>query len=70
MDRWAANTLRTIGIILTAGFVLVTSLLLALLSMCAKQGDFGGNRHPELVGPEVALPLFPVKLRELDHMSS
>ena len=29
MERWAANTLRTLGIILTAGFVLVTSLILS-----------------------------------------
>ena len=51
MERWAANTLRTLGIILTAGFVLVTSLILVLLSMCAAQGDFGGNKHPEQVAP-------------------
>jgi hypothetical protein len=51
MERWAANTLRTLGIILTSGFVLITSLLLLLLSMCAAQGDFGGNRHPEQVVP-------------------
>jgi hypothetical protein len=51
MERWAANTLRTLGIILTAGFVLVTSLILLLLSMCAAQGDFGGNKHPDQVVP-------------------
>ena len=51
MERWAANTLRTLGIILTAGFVLITSLFLVLLSMCAAQGDFGGNKHPEQVAP-------------------
>jgi hypothetical protein len=52
MERWAANTLRTIGIILTAGFVLITSLILLLLSTCAAQGDFGGgNKHPEQVVP-------------------
>jgi hypothetical protein len=51
MERWAANTLRTLGIILTAGFVLVTSLFLLLLSMCAAQGDFGGNKHPDQVVP-------------------
>jgi hypothetical protein len=51
MERWAANTLRTLGIILTSGFVLIVSLLLALLSMCAAQGGFGGNRHPEQVVP-------------------
>lgn len=51
MERWAANTLRTLGIILTAGFVLVTSFLLALISLCAAQGGFGGVRHPEQVLP-------------------
>jgi len=51
MERWAANTLRTLGIILMAGFVLVTSLLLVLLSMCAAGGDYGGNKHPEQVVP-------------------
>src|SRR5438445_5074168 len=51
MERWAANTLRTLGIILMAGFVLVGSLLLLLLSMCAANGDFGGNKHPEQVVP-------------------
>jgi hypothetical protein len=51
MERWAANTLRTLGIILTAGVVLVGSLFLLLLSMCAAQGDFGGNKHPDQVVP-------------------
>ena len=35
MERWAANTLRTLGIILTAGFVLVTSLLVILMVICS-----------------------------------
>lgn len=51
MERWAANTLRTLGIILMAGFVLITSLILLLFSMCAAQGDFGGNKHPDQVVP-------------------
>ncbi len=51
MERWAANTLRTLGIILMAGFVLITSLILLMFSMCAAQGDFGGNKHPEQVVP-------------------
>jgi hypothetical protein len=51
MERWAANTLRTLGIILTAGVVLVGSLFLVLLSMCAAGGDYGGNKHPEQVVP-------------------
>jgi len=51
MERWAANTLRTLGIILTAGFVLVTCLILLLFSMCAASGGFGGNKHPEQAVP-------------------
>lgn len=51
MERWAANTLRTLGIILTAGFVLITSLILLLFSMCAANGDLGGNKHPDQVVP-------------------
>src|ERR1700692_2684442 len=51
MERWAANTLRTLGIILTAGAVLVGSLFLLLLSMCASSGGYGGTRHPEQVVP-------------------
>lgn len=43
MERWAANTLRTLGIILTAGFVLVVSLFLALLSVCAAGPNMGGG---------------------------
>jgi hypothetical protein len=53
MERWAANTLRTLGIILTAGFVLLTSLFLLLLAMCASQGGIGGTKHPEQVVPYV-----------------
>ncbi len=48
MDRWAANTLRALGIIFTAGFVLFTSLLLVLLSMCAAQGAPVGVKRPDL----------------------
>src|SRR5579864_541463 len=47
MERWAANTLRTLGIILTAGFVLITSLFLLLLSLCAAQGGIAGYKHPD-----------------------
>src|SRR3984893_10917345 len=54
MERWAANTLRTLGIILTSGFVLITSLILALFSICAAQGGFGGTKHPEQVFPYLA----------------
>lgn len=47
MERWAANTLRTLGIILISGFVMLSCAFLLLLSMCAYQGNFGGGRHPE-----------------------
>src|SRR5262249_49977046 len=47
MERWAANTLRTLGIILVSGFVLVTSLVLGLLAVCAYGGDFNGHKNPE-----------------------
>jgi hypothetical protein len=53
MESWVANTLRTLGIILTAGFMLVGSLFLLLLAMCASQGGFGGNKHPEQVVPYI-----------------
>ena len=45
MERWAANTLRTLGIILTAGFIIVTSLLLLLLSMCMSFNPGGNPTH-------------------------
>lgn len=51
MERWAANTLRTLAIILTAGLVLIVSLILVLLSMCAAGGGLGGAKHPEQVVP-------------------
>jgi hypothetical protein len=51
MERWAANTLRTLAIILTAGLVVVTSLFLLLLTLCAAQGGIGGTKHPDLVVP-------------------
>jgi hypothetical protein len=54
MERWAANTLRTLGIILTSGFVLITSLFLLLMSICAAQGGFSGSKHPEQVVPYLA----------------
>lgn len=47
MERWAANTLRTLGIVLISGFVMLSCAFLLLLSMCAYQGNFGGERHPE-----------------------
>lgn len=48
MERWAANTLRTVGIILISGFVLLTCALLLLMSMCAYGGGLeGGGGNPQ-----------------------
>jgi len=47
MERWAATTLRTLGVVLIAGLVLLTSLFLGLMSLCAYQGGFSGARHPD-----------------------
>src|SRR5262249_46334731 len=50
-NSWASNTLRIIGIVLTAGFALVASLFLFLMSMCAYGGDLNGRKHPDQVIP-------------------
>jgi hypothetical protein len=47
MDRWVANTLRTLGIVLLGGFILLTCLVLLVCSMCAWGGGFGGGNHPD-----------------------
>ena len=47
MERWAVTTLRTLGVVLIAGLVLLTSLFLGLMSLCAYQGGFSGAKHPE-----------------------
>ena len=49
MERWAANTLRTLGIVVTCAVVLIGSLLLLLLSLCAYGGGFegGSQKHPD-----------------------
>jgi hypothetical protein len=47
MNRWAGNTLRTLGIVLLGGFILVVSLTLLLCSLCAWGGGFGGGPHPD-----------------------
>jgi hypothetical protein len=49
MERWAARTLRILGIILTAGVTLIACLVLFLLSMCASNGSF--SRHPDKALP-------------------
>src|SRR5216684_1773555 len=47
MERWAANTLRSLANILLAGLVLISSLFLLLLSLCSWQGGFSGDKHPD-----------------------
>lgn len=48
MERWAANTLRTLGIILISGFVLLSCAILLLLSICAYNGGLESPaKHPE-----------------------
>lgn len=51
MERWAANTLRILAIIVTAVVTLAACLVLFLLSMCASNGSF--SRHPDKAIPFV-----------------
>lgn len=55
MERWAANTLRTLGIILMSGFVLIGSMLLLLLSMCASAGGHSDQGAPFALGAVVTM---------------
>jgi len=41
MDRWASNTIRTLGIVLASILLILGSLLLGLLSLCSYGGVFG-----------------------------
>lgn len=43
MTDWLDNTLRSIGIILTAGFVIIIGFFLLLIAMCAFQPGRGGS---------------------------
>lgn len=47
MERWAANTLRTLARIFISGFVLLASAFLLLCSLCAYGGGLSGIKHPE-----------------------
>lgn len=48
MDRFAANTLRTLGIIAVAIFVIVGSLVLVLLALCfGALANINGSGHPD-----------------------
>jgi ABC-type dipeptide/oligopeptide/nickel transport system permease subunit len=54
MERWAANMLRTVGMVLTSLVTVLGSLFLLLLAMCAQSGGYGGGRHPEQFVPYLA----------------
>jgi len=48
MERWAANTLRVLGIVVLGHIVLGISLVLLLLSICSWGGGMeGGGNHAE-----------------------
>jgi hypothetical protein len=48
VDRFASNTLRTLGIIVVAIFVIVGSLVLGLLALCfGAVANVGGRGHPD-----------------------
>lgn len=57
MERWAANTLRTLGIVFTVGATLIASLLLLLLSICAGRvgGSTGESAYPFFIGAVVTM---------------
>jgi hypothetical protein len=43
MERWASNSLRVLGIIVTSIILVIGSLLLFLLTLCAWGGGLGGG---------------------------
>lgn len=45
MERWAANTLRILGIIVTSIVVVCGGLVLILFGQCAAQGGLSGGVH-------------------------
>ena len=55
MERWAANTLRTLGIILTSGFVLIASLFVILLMICSGASDRANPQFVALMAVGVLL---------------
>ncbi len=50
MERWAENTLRTLGIVVTAIFVIFGCLVLLLLALCF--GALGSYGHPGQTDPQ------------------
>ncbi len=52
MERWAANTLRTFGLIVMASVVIVIAVGLALLGWCfaiLSSGDQHGRANPQSI---------------------
>ena len=60
MERWASNTLRVLGIIVTSILMVVGSLLLLLLSLCSWSGGFegGGGHKDQAIGYLIGLAVF------------
>jgi hypothetical protein len=47
MEQWAANTLRTLGVILTGGLIVIISIVMLLFSFCAFTGGVvSGAKNP------------------------
>ena len=57
MERWAANTLRGLGILVTAVLMIFACLLLLLLSLCARESPNQGQSVGFLVGAVLVLAL-------------
>jgi hypothetical protein len=58
MDRWASNSLRVLGIVITSIVLILGSLLLFLLTLCAWGGGFGGGGGQKDQAVGFALALF------------
>jgi hypothetical protein len=57
MERWAANTLRGLGILVTAVLMIAACLLLLLLSMCTWKSTNNGQAVSYLIGAVFVLAL-------------
>jgi hypothetical protein len=57
MERWAANTLRGLGILITAVLMILSCLLLLLLSLCTWEKPNQGQSVGFLIGAVLVLAL-------------
>ena len=57
MERWAANTLRGLGILVTAVLMILACLLLLLLSLCTWKSPNNGQSVGFLIGAVLVLAL-------------